>query len=104
MPGRSNLAKRIDGLRIALTTEPIDVNNVNAPVEVSQKAIELKKQRHVLNQDLSTFNAQLKETRILLDSLEHRIQAARDLVRLKTTGVGKARSSGMSDMPSRSQS
>ena len=89
MPGRSNLAKRIDGLRIALTTEPIDVNNVNAPVEVSQKAIELKKQRHVLNQDLSTFNAQLKETRILLDSLEHRIQAARDLVRLKTTGVGR---------------
>ena len=84
-----DLVKRINGLRIALTTEPLDLNNVNAPVEVSQKAIELKKQRHVLNQDLSTFNAQLKETRILLDSLEHRIQAARDLVRLKTTGVGR---------------
>ncbi len=84
-----DLVKRINGLRIALTTEPIDLNNVNAPVEVSQKAIELKKQRHVLSQDLSTFNVQLKETRILLESLEHRIQAARDLVRLKTTGVGR---------------
>lgn len=84
-----DLVKRIDTLHSALTTEPLDVNNVNAPVEVSQKAIELKKRRHVLNQDLSTFNSQLRETRILLESLDHQIQAARDLVRLKTTGVGR---------------
>lgn len=84
-----DLAKRIETLRSALTTEPIDENNVNAPADVSQKAIELKKHRHVLNQDLSAFNAQLRETTILLESLDHRIQAARDLLRLKTTGVGR---------------
>jgi len=84
-----DLAKRIEVLRKALTTEPLDVNNVNAPVAVSQNAIELKKKRHVLNQDLSTFNSQLSETRTLLESLEHRIHAASDLLRLKTTGVGR---------------
>ena len=84
-----DLTKRIEALRYALTKEPLDVNNVNAPAEASQKAIELKKQRHVLNQDLSTFNAQLRETRMLRDSLDHRIQAASDLLRLKTTGVGR---------------
>ena len=84
-----DLVKRIDALRDALTKGPLDENNVSAPVEVSQKAIELKKQRHLLNQNLSTFNAQLRETRTLLDSLDHRIQAAGDLLRFKKTGVGR---------------
>ena len=84
-----DLAKRIEKLRNALTSEPLDVNNMSAPQEVSQRAIELKKRRHSLNEDLSTFNAQLRETRALRESLDYRIQAASDLLRLKTTGVGR---------------
>jgi DNA repair exonuclease SbcCD ATPase subunit len=58
-------------------------------VEASQRVIELKKRRHALNQELSTFNSQLKETRVLLESLEYRQHAASDLARLKSSGVGR---------------
>lgn len=84
-----DIAKRVAQLRTALTAAPLDPKNSAAPVAASQKAIDLKTRRHALNQDLSTLNAQLRETSSLLDSLEHRIHAASDLVRLKTTGVGR---------------
>jgi len=86
---QKDVNERIKKLTKTLTTEPIDVNMKAAPVAASQKSIDLKRQRHGLNQDLSTLNAQLRETAGLIDSLEHRIHAASDLLRLKKTGVGR---------------
>lgn len=86
---QKDVDERIKKLSKALTTEPIDLNMKTAPVAASQKSVDLKRQRHVLNQDLSTLNAQLRETTGLIDSLEHRIHAASDLLRLKKTGVGR---------------
>src|SRR5439155_23996745 len=83
---QKDVDERIKKLSKALTTEPIDLNMKTAPVAASQKSVDLKRQRHVLNQDLSTLNAQLRETTGLIDSLEHRIHAASDLLRLKKTG------------------
>jgi hypothetical protein len=80
---------RIKKLNKALTAEPIDLNMKTVPVAASQKSVDLKRQRHVLNLDLSTLNAQLRETTGLIDSLDHRIHAASDLLRLKKTGVGR---------------
>jgi hypothetical protein len=86
---QQDLAAKIDALRNALTTEPIDPNSSAAPIAASQKAIELKKRRHALSEELSTFNLQLRETSNLVHSIEHRLHAASDLLRLKTSGVGR---------------
>ncbi len=86
---RKDLNDRIERLRKALTSDPIDEKVSSAPVEVSQRAIDLKRKRHTVNEDLSTLNVQLRETSALLASLEHRIHAASDLLRLKNTGVGR---------------
>ena len=86
---RKDLNERIAVLRKALTSDPVDEKVSSAPVEASQRAIDLKRKRHALNEDLSTLNVQLRETSNLLASLEHRIHAASDLLRLKSTGVGR---------------
>jgi hypothetical protein len=86
---RKDLNARIETLRKALTSEPIDETIAVAPVEASQRAIELKRAQHSTNEDLSTLNVQLKDVYNLLESLEHRIHSATDLLRLKTTGVGR---------------
>jgi DNA repair exonuclease SbcCD ATPase subunit len=86
---QKDVDERIKKLTKALTAEPIDLSMKAAPIAASQKSIDLKTQRHALNQDLSTLNTQLRETTGLIDSLEHRIHAASDLLRLKKTGVGR---------------
>ena len=90
LPSRQHgLAREIERLRKALTTEPIDPNSSAAPIAASQRAINLKKRRHELSQDLSTFNGQLRETSMLVESIEYRLHAASDLLRWKTSGVGR---------------
>jgi hypothetical protein len=86
---QKDLSTKIERLRTSLTSGPLDSNSSVAPVAASQKAIDLKKRRHGLSQDLSTFNLQLRETSSLVESIEHRLHAANDLLRLKTTGVGR---------------
>lgn len=84
-----SLEKRAEQLRRALMSEPIDPANASAPAAASQKVIELKQRRHALSEELHTLRAQHEQTSELVDSLEHRIHAANDLLRLKTTGVGR---------------
>lgn len=86
---QKDVSARINKLQSALTAEPLDINIKTASVAASQKSIDLKRRRHALNQDMSTLNAQLRETTGLIDSLEHRMHAANDLLRLKRTGVGR---------------
>ena len=86
---RNDLDKKIDVLREALTTRPVDTNSSPAIADTSQKVINLKKKRHELSQDLAIFNSQLREAFNLVETIEHRVHAASDLLRLKTTGVGR---------------
>ncbi|MES2220365.1 MAG: hypothetical protein V4587_05290 [Acidobacteriota bacterium] len=76
-------------LRNALTNQPIDESDTSASVIASQKAISLKQQRHSLNRDLNSLRTQQEQASMLLDSLEHRILGASDLLRLKRSGVGR---------------
>ncbi len=86
---RATLNKRVEALRRMLTSEPIDPANVSAPAEASQRVIQLKQARHTQSRDLNTLRTQHGQTAELLKSLEHRIHAASDLLRLKTTGIGR---------------
>lgn len=80
---------RSEQLRSALTSRPVDVTDTSASVIASQKAISLKEQRHSLNGDLNSLRIQQEQASMLLDSLEHRLLGATDLVRLKKSGVGR---------------
>ena len=86
---RTRLNQRIEVFRKALTSGPVDAANSSAPAGVSQRVIELKTRRHQMNVELNTLRTQYDQTSELLTSLDHRIQAATDLLRLKTTGVGR---------------
>ncbi|KAA6461879.1 hypothetical protein DYQ86_09525 [Acidobacteria bacterium AB60] len=83
------VAERIEKLRDALTKQPIDTADTSAPIAASQRVIQLKEQRHSLNRDLHTLRAQKDQAATLIESLDHRLLAANDLLRLKQTGVGR---------------
>ncbi len=76
-------------LRRALTNRPVDVTDTSASIAASQRAISLKEQRHSLNGDLNSLRIQQEQATMLLDSLEHRLLGATDLLRLKRSGVGR---------------
>jgi hypothetical protein len=84
-----SLVSRVDQLREKLTSAPIDPMDVSAPAAASQRVIDLKERRHSLNEELHTFRTQRGSTAELVDTLDHRITAASDLLRLKRTGVGR---------------
>lgn len=86
---RVSLSKRAEVLRKALTSDPIDPADASAPAAASQDAIDLKRRRHELSDELGTLRVQHAQTAELVSSLEHRIHAAGDVLRLKATGVGR---------------
>jgi hypothetical protein len=75
--------------RKALTTEPIDSSDASVPAATSQRVIDLKNRRHELSEELHSMRVQRELAAGLDANLEHRIMAASDLLRLKTTGVGR---------------
>lgn len=85
----SHLRERVDKLRRALTEAPIDAEDASASSAVSQRVIELKRRRHKLSEDAATSRSQVEQTEILLESLKDRLNAAEDLYRLKTVGIGR---------------
>jgi len=85
----SSLNTRTDALRKALTTDPIDPADLSTMSAVSQKTIELKNERHRLNVELNSLRLQEQQARELESSLDNKIQSASDVLRLKTSGVGR---------------
>jgi hypothetical protein len=85
----STLTTRIEALRKALTTDPIDPADLSSMAAVSQQAIELKNERHRLNVELNSLKIQHSQAIELGASLDARIQSASDVLRLKSTGVGR---------------
>ena len=86
---RKRLTELADRQRRALTTDPVDAANAGVPIGASQRVIELKERRHKINADLSSLQVQRKDADELRASLEHRMQTARDVLRLKQTGIGR---------------
>ena len=86
---RVRLTELTEKQRKILTTEPFDAANMSVPIGASQKIIDLKERRHQLNGELRNLRVQYRQAEELVSSLEHRIQAARDVLRLKTSGVGR---------------
>ena len=84
---RVRLTELTERQRNTLTTGPFDAANVSAPTEASQKVIDLKERRHQLNDELRNLRVQYGQADALVSSLEHRIQAASDVLRLKASGV-----------------
>ena len=84
-----SIQERTKVLRNTLTKQPIDASNSSASIAASQTAIELKEQRHTLNRDLHTLRSQFEQASLLMESIDHRLLAATDLLRLKVTGVGR---------------
>ena len=85
----ASLDARVERLRKALTSEPIDPSDASATPAASQRVINLKQRRHKLSEELHTLRTQRNLAAELVSNLEHRINAATDLLRLKTTGVGR---------------
>lgn len=86
---RAVLNDRVGQLRDSLTKQPLDPTDSSASVAVSQAVIELKEERHRLNGELHTLRIQGEQAEELITSLNHRIQSAHDLLRLKSTGIGR---------------
>lgn len=86
---RSLLEQKVEFLRKGVASEPIDPANSTAHSEASQKVLNLKRRRHEIAQELQVLRIQETQTEELLSSLDHRIHAAKDLLRLKATGVGR---------------
>lgn len=86
---QARLAEQAETLRKQLAQDGLDPQNVTAASDVSQTVIELKGQRHSLREDLRVARAQRIEQEQLAESLEHRMLAASDVLRLKTQGIGR---------------
>lgn len=84
-----SLNETVERLRKALTSEPIDKYDISAPASASQRVIDFKERRHKLSDELHSLRTQREMASGLVGNLEHRIHAADDLLRLKTTGVGR---------------
>jgi hypothetical protein len=80
---------RIEKLRNALVKEPLNPANRTVPSAASQRAIDLKSARHLLSKDLNSLRVQGETTAQLLESIELKIRSAADLLRYKTTNVGR---------------
>ncbi len=89
---QSRLSEKVRALRTRLTQEGLDPTSAAASSDASQTVIELKAQRHALREELRSARSQKIDQDRVAESLEHRIRAAKDLVRLKSAGIGRLES------------
>ena len=83
------LRKRAEKLRFDLTQGTLDSNSASAPSDASQAVVELKDQRHERREQLRILRRQQLEQQELLANIDHRIHSARDVLRLKKSGIGR---------------
>lgn len=83
----------LDAVRTALqselTSEPVGGLERGPASQASQQTIELKTRRHELREMLRVSLMQLEEQSNLLRTIEHRMQSTKDVLRLKTQGIGR---------------
>ncbi len=86
---RHRLDSTISELRLALAEHNPSVPEGSASSQASQLVVELKAKRHDLRSELREARMQLEDQRTLLHTTEHRIQSTKDVLRLKTQGIGR---------------
>ncbi len=86
---QTGLRERAEKLRNYLTQEKLDPNNASAPSDASQKVVELKGKRHQRREELRILRRQQSDQQELLTSIKHRLDSARDVLRLKKEGIGR---------------
>lgn len=86
---QSRLKGRIEKLKEQLGSVSQDQRSNWAASEASQRVITLKGKRHVLREKLREARLQRSEQESLLGSLSQRIHTTRDVLRLKTEGIGR---------------
>jgi hypothetical protein len=85
----ARLSARISALRETLGVRALDPSSTAAASDTSQNVVDLKTQRHELRERLRLARSQLGDQQALLDTLEHRIHSTKDLLRLKSAGLGR---------------
>jgi DNA repair exonuclease SbcCD ATPase subunit len=83
------LRERAIALREHLTKGKIDPKSRAASSDSSQVVVELKERRHARREDLRVLRRQRAEQVELLENIEHRFHSARDILRLKSEGIGR---------------
>jgi hypothetical protein len=86
---QTKLQDRAEKLRAYLTTGRLDPNSATAPSDASQAVVGLKDQRHKRREELRVLRRQHADQQQLLANIEHRVQSARDVLRMKKEGVGR---------------
>lgn len=86
---RARLEATIAALRKALSSDPIGSLEAAPSSQASQQVVELKTRRHQLRSTLRDSRMQLADQRALLLTTEHRIHSSKDVLRLKTLGIGR---------------
>lgn len=82
------IEKHIAELRRRLSAEPLDRYKSAASIEASQQVVELKTQRHDASEVVRRLRVELAEQQSVLTTIDHRIAATSDLLRLKQQGIG----------------
>jgi hypothetical protein len=85
----AGLRSRADKLRKSLTDGGFDSKSSAAASDSSQIVVELKGKRHQRREDLRLLRRQKEDQSELLMGIQHRLRSARDVLRLKTQGVGR---------------
>ena len=83
------LRARAEKLRNNLTHGKLDPNSAIAPSDVSQSVVDLKDLRHKRREEMRILRRQESDQKELINSIDHRLHSARDVLRLKKEGVGR---------------
>ncbi|HVZ33632.1 MAG TPA: hypothetical protein VG963_14470, partial [Polyangiaceae bacterium] len=86
---RARLDAKIAALRKEMASDPVGSMQSAPSTQASQKVLELKTRRHTLRSELRDSRLQLADHRSLLQTVEHRIHSGKDVLRLKTQGIGR---------------
>lgn len=86
---QQRLSAQLDDLRTRLTQEGLDPRSATAASDASQRVVDLKSQRHDVREQLRAIRTHKADQERVAESLEHRLRAAKDLVRLKQSGIGR---------------
>jgi hypothetical protein len=72
-----------------MASDPVGAMESAPSTQSSQRVVELKTKRHSLRSNLRELRLQLADHKTLLETTEHRIRSSKDVLRLKTSGIGR---------------
>lgn len=86
---RRRLEDRISRLRDALASDGEGSPQLAPASQASQSVVDLKTKRHELRSSLRNAKVQHADQQALLETIEHRTHSSKDVLRLKSQGIGR---------------